>query len=70
MLTKPLKDNLDDPLNCEDLDNSVEDDELDKTLKDVDIDNFLGDDDGVDKSLDGDVSDVDMVSEKRNTSER
>ena len=28
------------------------------------------DDDGVDNSLDGDVSDVDMASEKRNTSER
>ena len=62
-----LDDDLDNPLNDEDLGDSVEDDGFDETLEDDDVDDFLGEDDGVGESLDG--ADVDMLSEKRNTSE-
>ena len=65
-----LNDDVDVPLNSEDLDDYVEDDKDEVTLEDDDVDDFLGNDDGVGESLYGDVDDVDMASEKKNTPDR
>ena len=46
------------------------DDGLDDPLKGEDLDNSVENDEDVDESLDGDVGDVDMASERGNTSER
>ena len=49
--------------------NKFLDDNLDASVEDDDdVDEFIEDDDDVDESLGGDVDDLDLVSDKRNTS--
>ena len=49
--------------------NKFLDDTLDASVEvDNDVDEFIEDDDDVDESLGGDVDDLDLVSDKRNTS--
>ena len=63
---------LDNSTSDDDIDEPLEDDNVDEPLKDDDVDEPLEDDDGDEHLEDEDVEgdDVDMASEKRNTSER
>ena len=54
----------------DDIDEFIEDNDVDESIKDDDVDDFLEDNDDNDESLDGVDDGVDMVSVKRNTSER
>ena len=62
---------LDEYIKGDDVDESIEDDDVDESTEDddVDVDDSIEDDDVEDFLEDNDDSDVDLASEKRNTSE-
>ena len=60
-------DDLDDAIEKDDIDDAIEEDNFDDAIEEDDFDDTSGDND-FDKYLDDDVDDVDVASEKRNTS--
>ena len=64
-------DDVDESIEDDDVDESTEDDDVDvdESIEDDDVEDFLEDNDDSDEYLDA-AEDVDLASEKRNTSER